>query len=95
MFAYIPTPGTQLDDRGVDTYLDAVSHAGFANLLDMRNVYAGSDEKTLYLAEWDRHPNARGHAIIADALFRELTARPAILEHRAAPRGAEQSPAPR
>ncbi len=78
VFAYIPTPGTKLDDRGVNQYLDAVTHAGFAQLLDLRNVYAGNDETTLFLAEWDRHPNARGHQIIAEGLFKELTSQPQL-----------------
>jgi len=40
------------------------------NLLD---VYSGLDPKDLEIAEWDDHPNAEGHRLIAQRLYRELT----------------------
>jgi len=45
-------------------------------------VYEGKDEIDLWVAEWDQHPNAKGHRIIADRLTRELLQRPAILTKR-------------
>ena len=42
--------------------------AGFA-VADLSTVYAGSDRNTLWVAEWDAHPNAAGHRLVADRLY--------------------------
>jgi hypothetical protein len=31
-------------------------------------VFEGTDRQSLWLAEWDAHPNAKGHRVIADRL---------------------------
>ena len=41
--------------------------AGFA-VADLSTVYAGSDRNALWVAEWDAHPNAAGHRLVADRL---------------------------
>jgi D-alanyl-lipoteichoic acid acyltransferase DltB (MBOAT superfamily) len=45
--------------------------AGFT-VLDLSDVYHGRNPKALQLAEWDWHPNARAHKLIADRLYRML-----------------------
>jgi hypothetical protein len=45
--------------------------AGFI-VIDLSHVYEGKDIEALQLAEWDRHPNASGHALIADKLYSGL-----------------------
>jgi D-alanyl-lipoteichoic acid acyltransferase DltB (MBOAT superfamily) len=45
--------------------------AGFI-IIDLSDVYKGQDIATIRLAEWDDHPNVRGHALIADRLYDEL-----------------------
>ncbi len=45
--------------------------AGFA-LLDLTHVYDGADRHALWLAEWDAHPNAQAHQLIADRLYDQL-----------------------
>jgi hypothetical protein len=35
-------------------------------------VYKGQDIATIRLAEWDDHPNRRGHELIASRLYDEL-----------------------
>jgi hypothetical protein len=55
--------------------------AGFI-ALDLSNVYNGHDRHSLWLAEWDAHPNALGHRLIADRLFaRMYEARDTIFAH--------------
>jgi len=76
VFAYIPTPDTAVDPGQLKRYLAVVTAAGFDTMLDMRDVYADELEERLVVAEWDHHPNARGHQIIADRLYLELTSRP-------------------
>jgi hypothetical protein len=41
-------------------------------IVDMTDVYQGHDRKSLYVAEWDYHPNALGHRLIADRLYHVL-----------------------
>ena len=48
--------------------------AGFLTL-DLFDVYDGQDLDALAASLYDRHPNAAGHRVIADRLFRELTTR--------------------
>jgi hypothetical protein len=48
--------------------------AGFV-VINLEDLYQGKDITTIRLAEWDHHPNARGHQIIADRLYSELIAR--------------------
>jgi hypothetical protein len=45
--------------------------AGFT-IMSLEGAYDGRDLSTLRLAAWDNHPNALGHALIADRLYREL-----------------------
>ena len=53
--------------------LDAARAAGFV-IIDLSDVYKGEDIKTLRLAEWDEHPNARAHELIAARLLEGLRA---------------------
>jgi hypothetical protein len=45
--------------------------AGF-RILDLSDTYDGRDLESLYIAEWDRHPTAPGHRLIADRLLGAL-----------------------
>jgi len=47
--------------------------AGFRTI-DLSDVYAGQDTKSLELAPWDDHPNAIGHRLVAERLVQELEA---------------------
>jgi len=52
--------------------------AGFV-VIDMSDVYKGRDIATIRLAEWDDHPNRRGHELIASRLYDELQNRRATI----------------
>ncbi len=77
VWAYVPTPlnHTTADDVALMKRL-----AGDAGLivLDLSNVYEGHDERDLIVAEWDRHPNALGHRLIAEQLYLELHRHPEL-----------------
>jgi len=47
--------------------------AGFITI-DMSDVFKGRKPEELKLAEWDNHPNALGHQLLADRLYTELMA---------------------
>lgn len=51
----------------------AAARHGF-HVIDLQGAYPSTMESTFRLAQWDRHPNARGHAALADALERALLA---------------------
>jgi hypothetical protein len=60
--------------------LRAAAAAGFV-VLDLFDVYGPeTGHDSLRVAEWDKHPNAAGHAMIAERLLDELRRRPALLE---------------
>jgi D-alanyl-lipoteichoic acid acyltransferase DltB (MBOAT superfamily) len=46
--------------------------AGFERTWELLDVYDGADLDALRVAPWDRHPNARGHELIAAGLQRLL-----------------------
>jgi hypothetical protein len=51
--------------------LRVAESAGFV-IINMADVYNGQDITTIRLAEWDDHPNRRGHELIASRLYDEL-----------------------
>ena len=51
--------------------LDRARDAGFV-VLDLGGIYRGIDGTELRLAEWDAHPNVRGHQIIAAGLYEAI-----------------------
>jgi len=80
-FAYIPTP-LERQEGDVARLKVLADSAGLGPLLDLEQVFAGRDGRGLIVADWDRHPNARGHELIAEALLRELQSRPELLPRR-------------
>ena len=59
------------DQRDMATTLAIAERAGFV-VMDLRNLYDGYEPEDIILAEWDEHPNALGHRIIAEAMVEEL-----------------------
>jgi len=51
--------------------LQLARDAGFT-VFDLSHVYDGADRRTLWVAEWDAHPNRRAHAMMADMLYGQL-----------------------
>jgi hypothetical protein len=58
--------------------LQMAQEAGFM-VLNLDDVYRGHDVETLRLAEWDDHPNALGHRLVAERLYAEMAERSAAL----------------
>jgi hypothetical protein len=71
-FIFMPmVPQMTYEGRSIELRL-AVK-AGFVPL-DLMGVYDGADRNSLWIAEWDAHPNAAAHKLMADRLY-ELIAR--------------------
>ena len=68
--------GGVYEDADIDRLDDAIRRTsdGLSTdlVIDLSDVYAGHDESGVRLAEWDDHPNARGHELVAERLQREL-----------------------
>ncbi len=56
--------------------LKIARQAGFT-ILDLNDVYKGRDINTLRLAEWDNHPNANAHGVVAQRLYELIERAPA------------------
>jgi hypothetical protein len=52
--------------------------AGF-RIVNLAEIYNGTDRASMRLAEWDEHPNARAHELIAQRLYDKLHNDPDIL----------------
>jgi len=52
--------------------LRIAKEAGFI-VWDLSDVFEASDVVSIRLAEWDYHPNAKGHSLVASRLFTMLT----------------------
>lgn len=81
---YIPQVGEpDRDDPRRRVMIEPVREAGLP-LLDLSDVYGSRPPRELQAPgvedhPYDTHPNAAGHAILADRLYRELAARPELV----------------
>jgi hypothetical protein len=51
--------------------IEIANSAGFT-VLDLSDVYSGTNTDDILLASWDWHPNAAGHQLIADRFYEQL-----------------------
>jgi D-alanyl-lipoteichoic acid acyltransferase DltB (MBOAT superfamily) len=58
--------------------LEIARDAGFVTI-DLDDVYKGREVAAIRLAEWDDHPNALGHQLVADRLYAILATNPELL----------------
>jgi len=52
--------------------LETIARDAGLEILDLGDAYASENVKSLYLADWDQHPNARGHEILAERFYRAI-----------------------
>jgi len=74
VWIYIPALELPSSDEVTAELRQLAEAAGFMTI-DLSDVYAGQDIDKIIVAEWDKHPNARGHQLIAFRLYEELKAR--------------------
>jgi D-alanyl-lipoteichoic acid acyltransferase DltB (MBOAT superfamily) len=74
VWIYLPRISERVREEDEARLFDLAKRAGF-EVIDLRDLYAGRDIDSLRLAEWDYHPNAEGHALIAERIHRELLER--------------------
>jgi len=60
-----------LASQGVDLHVRLAQEAGFT-IINLQNWFENQDLKRMIVEEWDRHPSAEGHKLIADKLYDAL-----------------------
>jgi D-alanyl-lipoteichoic acid acyltransferase DltB (MBOAT superfamily) len=89
VFVFLPqVRGGSWEEETPET-LRTAQAAGFI-VIDLSDIFVGQDLDAIRVAEWDDHPNAQGHQLIARRLYEAVIARPDIfrpgLEHASARR---------
>jgi hypothetical protein len=74
IWVFVPILEAPLAEEERVKLTQQAEEAGFVTL-DLSDVYEGFDLGALIVAEWDMHPNARAHALIADRLYEKLVER--------------------
>ena len=71
LWLYVPA----LDDNeapGEATALEKIAREKGFFTLNLQGCYGTKNTEALKIAQWDYHPNARGHALIAEKMLQEL-----------------------
>jgi hypothetical protein len=71
VWIFMPTLENPLRQEEIDHLKGVAEEAGFV-VLDLSDAYDNQDPDSLVVAYWDKHPNAKGHMLIAEDLYRKL-----------------------
>ena len=74
VWIFMPTLEDPLQAAEV-VHLTGVAEAAGFIVLDLSDAYENQDLESLVVAYWDKHPNANGHRLIAEDLYRKLLER--------------------
>jgi hypothetical protein len=78
VFVFLPQVRAGTWQEETPETLRLAAAAGFT-VIDLSDVFVGRDIDAIRLAEWDDHPNAEGHRLIAERLYAAIAARPEII----------------
>ena len=67
----MPTLENPLRQEEID-HLKRVADASGFIVVDLSDAYDNQDLDSLVVAYWDKHPNAKGHSLIAEDFYRKL-----------------------
>jgi len=70
VWVFLPTLEDTTD--AASSGLLALARQADFTILDLSGLYANKEKESLIVAAWDWHPNAQGHRLIADRLYRAL-----------------------
>jgi D-alanyl-lipoteichoic acid acyltransferase DltB (MBOAT superfamily) len=71
VWIFLPMIGENISQRDIDLHVRLAQEAGFVTI-SLDNWFENQDMKYLVLADWDMHPNAEGHKLIANKLYEAL-----------------------
>jgi D-alanyl-lipoteichoic acid acyltransferase DltB (MBOAT superfamily) len=80
IFIFLGTPGENTSQDVIDFHVRLAQEAGFTTI-NLQNWFENQDLRRMIVEEWDRHPSAEGHKLIADKLYdalRQVQRTPAI-----------------
>ena len=71
VWIFMPTLEDPLQEEEVARLARLAEEAGFV-VLNLADAYDNQDLDSLVVAYWDKHPNAKGHSLIAERLYQAL-----------------------
>ncbi len=71
IWVYLPTTADTIDIKEL-SFIKGVANKCHYLQIDLTGLYNTVNIKEIIVSEWDTHPNAKGHALIADKLFNEM-----------------------
>jgi lysophospholipase L1-like esterase len=71
VWIFMPTLENPLREEEIVRLRHVAEESGFI-VLDLSDAYVGQDPESIVVAYWDKHPNAKGHSLIAEDLYRKL-----------------------
>jgi hypothetical protein len=71
VWVFMPTLEDPLRAEDIAHLTGLAEEAGFV-VLDLSDAYKNQDVDSLVVAYWDKHPNAKGHQLIAERLYQAL-----------------------
>jgi hypothetical protein len=71
VWIFMPTLEDPLHAEEI-VHLTALARQSGFIVLDLSHAYDNQDPDSLVVAYWDKHPNAKGHRLIAEDLYRKL-----------------------
>lgn len=74
VWIFMPTLEFPLQEDKVSGLVRLAEESGFI-VLDLSHAYDGQDPESIVVAYWDKHPNAKGHMLIAEDFYRKLLER--------------------
>jgi hypothetical protein len=79
VFVLLPMATGKTGNKLVPREVELAGKAGFT-VFNLQGVYDGESENSLWIAEWDAHPNALGHRLVGERIFALMRdVRPAII----------------
>jgi hypothetical protein len=71
VWIFMPTLENPMREEEIAHLKQVAEESGFT-VLDLSDAYENQDPESLVIAYWDKHPNAKGHSLIAEDLYRKL-----------------------
>jgi hypothetical protein len=71
VWVYLPQVGDVVDPTALAKFEQVAREAGFT-IVSLADAFDGHPANTIWFGEWDRHPNANGHRLIAESFYRKL-----------------------
>ena len=79
VWIYMPEKGrVAFFDRDIKELFTCAKEAGFDLVLDYSDSYKGYPEKELAISDYDDHPNALAHSLLANRIYETIKSNDAV-----------------